>query len=543
MVIELRNGSVRPGEAMFFRAEGLSKSYGDTSVLNDVSFEIPANKVVSFIGENGAGKSTLLNILSGVVQPNAGRMQLAGADYRPQSYHHALAYGISRVFQEQALVPNVPIYENLLIGEEKRFSSAGFVQRRKMIEAAERIVEEAEIDIDVRRRTSDYDFSKRHSIEIARACLATSHISAIALPLVLLDEPTSALDRQDEEAFFRLMQKMKRRGSLVFISHRLSEVIAHSDVIYVLKDGKFVARIDDPRETDEKTLHGLMVGRVRSADYYKEARQLDVAAHPVRLQASNLSLKDVFDNVTLTVNAGEIVGIGGLLDSGKAAVGKAIAGVNPPDTGTVSLDDSAAEAPDITRLVRKGIGYVPAERLVDGIIASFPVAWNLTLASGADLFSSALGFWNRRREISETARYIQELRIRSATPNLKSASLSGGNQQKVVLSRWLCRQPRFLVLDNPTRGVDAGAKEEIYGIIRDLADQGVGILLITDELLELIGLSNRILIMQRGRIVTEIAAQPDNKPGERDVVSWMLPSEFTAETSPDTSTHHTGLLQ
>ncbi|HEY0120962.1 MAG TPA: sugar ABC transporter ATP-binding protein, partial [Rhizobium sp.] len=495
------------------------------------------------IGENGAGKSTLLNILSGIVQPNAGRMELIGLDYRPQSYHHALAYGISRVFQEQALVPNVPIYENLLIGEEKSFSSAGFVQRRKMIAAAQRIVEEAEIDIDVRRKTSSYDFSRRQSIEIARACLATSHLSGVTTPLVLLDEPTSALDRQDEEAFFRLMQKMKRRGSLVFISHRLSEVIAHSDIIYVLKDGRLVARIDDPRETDEKTLHGLMVGRVRSADYYKEARQLSVTTHPVRLQASSLSRKGVFDNVSVTLRAGEIVGIGGLLDSGKSAVGKAIAGVSPPDVGTVRLNDGAADLPDIIRQVRKGIGYVPAERLVDGIIASFPVAWNLTLASGSDLFSNALGFWNRRREISETERYIRELRIRSATPNLKSSSLSGGNQQKVVLSRWLCREPKFLVLDNPTRGVDAGAKEEIYGIIRNLADQGVGILLITDELLELIGLSNRILIMQRGRVVTEIAAHPDSKPGERDVVSWMLPSENAAAARPDTSTHHTGILQ
>jgi ribose transport system ATP-binding protein len=506
-----------------FKAEGLTKSFGRPVVLDGVSFEVPANKVVTFVGENGAGKSTLFNILSGLVKPDAGSMQLNGQAYTVRSYGEAVASGVSRVFQEQSLVANVPVYENLLLGQEKRFARAGqFLDKTAMIAAAERIIEEAGIDVDVRRRTSDYDFSKRQSIEIARACLATTHLGGVKAPFILLDEPTSALDRRDEEAFFRLVARVKQRGSLLFVSHRLTEVLDLSDIVYVLKDGQLVAKLD-PAATNEQMLHALMVGRERAADYYHERRQRKVEQSEFVIEANGLSEPGIFEDVSLTVRAGEVVGIGGLLDSGKSAVGKAIAGVTPPRAGTVALKGGKATVPQISRFVRRGLGYVPAERLAEGMIAAFSVAWNVSLASGADIFSNRFGIWRRQKEIAVAARYTKELSIRSATPNLRSTRLSGGNQQKVVLARWLCRNPSVLVLDNPTRGVDAGAKEEIYRLIRNLTDSGVGILLITDELLELIGLSNRVLIMQRGRIVTEIAAPVDAKPSEREVVAWMLP--------------------
>jgi ribose transport system ATP-binding protein len=507
-----------------FRAEGLSKRYGPNAVLDEVGFEIGRNRIVSFVGENGAGKSTLLNIISGIVAADSGRMWLNGVPFRPTEYGAASRLGVTRVFQEQALVLNVPVYENLMLGHEHRFDRFGqLVDRAAMIAVAEGIVEEAGIDVDVRRRTGSYDFSKRQSIEIARACLVPTRLLGVESPLILLDEPTSALDQRDEEAFFRLVARVKTRGSLIFVSHRMSEVLTLSDEIHVLKDGRCVATLD-AGNTNEAMLHGLMVGRERVADYYHEGRQRPIALDAkIVLSLRGLGQQHEYEDVSIDVHAGEVVGVGGLLDSGKGALGRGASGVDHPSTGTVALEGGPQEKPDIASFVRRGLGYVPAERLTEGLIAPFTVAWNISAASGGDLFSNALGLWRARREKATAVHFVERLGIRSGSPSQVCLRLSGGNQQKVVLARWLCRSPRVLVLDNPTRGVDAGAKEEIYQVIRDLTDRGVGILLITDELLELIGLSNRILIMKRGRIVAEVPAPADAKPTEHDLIARMLP--------------------
>ena len=307
-----------------FHAEGLSKRYGPNAVLDDVGFTVGRNKVVSFIGENGAGKSTLLNVLSGIVPADRGRMWLNSTPFRPGDYGTASKLGVTRVFQEQALVLNVPVYENFALGHERRFDRFGqFVDKAAMIAAAERIVEEAGIDVDVRRRTGSYDFSKRQSIEIARACLVPTRLLGIENPLILLDEPTSALDRQDETTFFRLVARMKTRGSLIFVSHRLSEVLSLSDEIHVLKDGRLVASLD-VAEADEATLHGLMVGRERVTDYYQEGRQHRVAANtPVVLSLRGIGRPGEYADVSIDVRAGEVVGIGGLLNSARAHWGGA----------------------------------------------------------------------------------------------------------------------------------------------------------------------------------------------------------------------------
>lgn len=510
---------------ILFQAERLTKSFGEIGVLDNLSFDIPLHQIVAFVGENGAGKSTLMNILSGIIAPATGNMRLSGQPYAPSSYQRALQQGVSRVFQEQALINTIPVYENMLLGTEGSFTRAGqWLDKKHMITVAQDMITAAGFDIDVRRRTGDYDFSTRQSIEITRACLAPEWLYHQSTPLVLLDEPTSALDRRDEERFFTLIRQIRQRGALLFISHRMSEVMQCSDLIYVLKDGKLIARLPTA-STSEKELHSLMVGRIRAADYYHENRQLAVSQAEVRLDVCRLQRKNRFTDISLQVRAGEILGIGGLLDSGKSALGKAIAGISKPDHGVVSLMGEKAVTPDIIRFSQAGLGYIPAERLTEGIIAAFPVAWNFSLASGGDLFSTPLGLWRSEREQTETARYIEKLHIRSASPLSLCRRLSGGNQQKVVLARWICRHPRVLILDNPTRGVDAGAKEEIYRFIRDLSDAGIAILLITDELLELIGLSHRIVVMRRGEAVKELPAPANDKPTERDILVWMLPDE------------------
>lgn len=499
----------------------VSKRFGVTRVLSDVDLEIGRNQVVGLVGENGAGKSTLLNILSGIVRPDEGEITLDGRTIRPSGYSEAAALGISRVFQEQALIPNIRVYENLLLSHEGRFTRFGQLLRRDaMVELARSLLEEAGIDLDVTRTTSEYSFSKRQLIEIVRACLVPMRLLGIAHPVVLLDEPTASLEKGDEEIFFRLIARLRSQSSFVFVSHRLTEVMAVCDAIYVLKDGRVVARLD-PQEADEKRLHGLMVGRERDADYYRESDQASGEGAPA-FETRGLGHGGLYSDVNLSVGTGEILGIGGLLASGKSDFGKGAAGVIPPDRGSVCIAGGEWQAADIRRLLAKGVGYVPSERMAEGLIADFPVAWNMSLASGADLFSNKAGIWRAGKERETAAIMIRRLAIRGGDPGRPCRKLSGGNQQKVVLARWLCRPIRLLVLDNPTRGVDAGAKEEIYGIIRRLTGDGVSIILITDELLELIGLSNRIAVMQHGRVTSMVDASPNVKPTELDLIRLML---------------------
>lgn len=508
--------------ADILRLERVSKTFGDTVVLDNVGFSVARNSVVGIVGENGAGKSTLFNIISGIVQPDCGRIEFQGDEIRPANYRQANLLGISRVFQEQALIPNIAVYENIVLSHEGKFTRFGqLLDPQRMIEAAQRIVDSMKLDIDVRRRTGDYDFSKRQSIEIARACLVPREVLSISAPLVLLDEPTSALEKSEEEALFRLIRTIKEYGSVLFVSHRLGEVLNVCDLIHVLRDGRLVATVD-PATTDEHALHGLMVGRERDADYYHEDDQQPVEDRPVMLAVSGLSSPDRYQDVSLEVREGEVLGIGGLLDSGKSHLGKGIAGLEPPARGTVSIAAKPPVPPKFRSLVAQGLAYVPSERLAEGIISSFSVAWNASLAGALDIFSNRFGIWRGAVEDKVARRYIRELQIKAGGPRSACATLSGGNQQKVVLVKWLCRSPRAIILDNPTRGIDAGAKEEVYKLVRKITASGACIILITDELLELIGLSHRIAVMRSGRVTAILDAPPENKPSERELVAHML---------------------
>jgi len=511
-----------------FEARKLTKKFGGTTALASLDLDIMRGEVLGVVGENGAGKTTLINILSGIVQRDAGDMRLRGAAYCPYGQAAAVQAGISRTFQEQALIPHLSVHENLLLSQERRFTTFGqWLRTADMIEVANEAVREAGLAIDVRQSTSELSFSKRQLVEIVRACIVPRLLLRIESPIVLLDEPTASLEKADETIFFSLVERLRGESALVFISHRLGEVLSISDRIAVMKDGR-LAGLVDPAGADETRLHALMVGRERASDHYREARQRDVSDAPVVFSLAGLAQPDLYGDIDLDIRAGEILGIGGLLASGKEALGKGASGVRPASSGTVAIDGEVEVGPSISKLIAKGLGYVPAERLAEGMIVSFPVSWNITLASGADIFSSRLGLWRTGAEEKAAANLINRLRIKAAGPTVPCSTLSGGNQQKVVLARWLCRDLKVLVLDNPTRGVDAGAREEIYAIIRDLADQGVAILLISDELLELIGLSNRIAILQHGRVTALLDAAVDAKPSEQQLIEFMLVRPETA---------------
>jgi ribose transport system ATP-binding protein len=504
-------------------ARDLTKTFGETRALDGVELMLRFNSITGVVGENGAGKSTLLNILSGITAPDSGSLAIRGHTVAVSSYAEAQRLGVARVFQEQALIANVPVFENMLLGCEQRFVSIGqLLARRRMVEVAQRMVDEAGARLNVSRATRDLTFSQRQLVEIIRACVGPTVLYGVEAPIVLLDEPTASLEKQDERIFFELIEKVRSKGgTILFVSHRLGEVLTISDSIIVLKDGRNVATID-PRSSSERELHRLMVGRERDTDYYHEGEQTDSDAGRIAFAARGLSKPGAYQDISLEVRAGEILGIGGLLDSGKSKLGKALAGIEPPLEGEVRISEHSWERPDVGRLKAQGLGYVPAERMLEGMIPDYSVAWNVSMASGGDIFSSRWGFWRHRLEHDVSQSLIERLRIRARSPHTPCRRLSGGNQQKVVLARWLARDLSVLVLDNPTRGVDAGAKEEIYRLIRELTSKGVAIVLITDELLELIGMSNRIAIMRQGRITEIIGSPASQKPGEQQLVELML---------------------
>ncbi len=512
------------------RACGVSKRYGETVALSAVDLALRPGKVVGLVGENGAGKSTLLNILSGIAQPDSGSLEIAGIARPLAGYTEAQRFGVARVFQEQALIGTIPVFENLLLGCEARFTRLGQIMRRRdMIRLAQDMIDEAGVRIDARRLTSDLSFSQRQLIEIIRACIGPSALFAAETPIILLDEPTASLEKGDETLFFDLIERIRQYSAVLFVSHRLTEVLVICDEIVILKDGQRVASVS-PDAADERELHRLMVGRERDTDYYHEQEQRDGDLGAVRFAARNLTRSGRYEDVGFEINAGEVLGIGGLLDSGKSALGKGLVGIEAPELGEIRLGQADWIRPGIRRLIPQGVGYVPAERLAEGMIASQKVAWNISSASGADRFSTRLGIWRHRDELDVSTGLLQRLRIKARSPQVTCERLSGGNQQKVVLARWLARDLSILVLDNPTRGVDAGAKEEIYALLRTLTGEGVAIILITDDLLELIGLSNRIAIMRQGRLCRMIEAPADGKPSEQTLVALMLSADESAGT-------------
>ena len=504
--------------------EGVGKAYGGVPVLKSVSLEVRPSEILGIAGENGAGKSTMLRIISGIVRPDSGTLLLDGNPFAPAGYAAAVRSGISMVFQEQALVPNIAVYENLFLAHEKAFRNRfGIVDRNAAISAAAQALDDLNLGhINPRRQLREFGFEDRQMIEIARA-FALASLYGIAEPIILLDEPTAAIAEKEVEALFNRVEAFRGRGSFVLVTHRLSEYLRLCDRVYVFKDGENIGEVGRDRMNEER-LHELMVGRVRSARYYKEDRQRPVpeAATPA-VEVRNLSGRGVKE-VSFVLKRGEVLGIGGLLGCGKEDVGQAIAGAVPfPEGGEVFVNGIALPVKRrIEAAIAAGLGYVPRERKAEGLVPYLPLRWNASLAMLTRLRRFGLPWIDRGRENEHVRIEMASLRIKAADPMQLCVYLSGGNQQKVVLAKWLMRNPAVLVLQNPTRGIDVGTKEEIYGLLRDLSEAGVAILLISDDLPELIGVSGRILLMREGKIVWECASPADRKPAEDELIRHMV---------------------
>lgn len=500
---------------------GISKSFVGNQALSNIDIDLNKTEVMGLAGENGAGKSTLLNILSGVLKPDDGHIEVRGEEVRLRHYRDANERGLFRVYQELSLVPNVPVYENLFLTHENRFRRFGILRRSAMIRRARELFESFEHGwIDPTRETGSYDFAVRQVIDIIRA-FASADLLEQENPIILLDEPTAGLLHDETEFFTGLLRQIRRRASVIFVTHRLSELLDLCDTVVVLKDGVVVADKQPVEDLSESELHRLMVGRVRQERFYKEDRQREPAS-TVRLKVDDLALPGEFERVSFEVHEGEILGIGGVLGSGKSMLARALYDSQRQLSGTVHLNGADVTGDRARSSIKAGIGYIPPERHEDGILLSLPVSWNISLARVSAEPGLGGAVMNLQRERREATELIRRVEIRATGPQGAASSLSGGNQQKVIIARWLARGVDLLIMDNPTRGVDAGAKEEIYSIIRDLADRGVGLVLVSDDLPELIGLSNRVLLMRDGTVVGEVAAQTEAKPSEVELVGGIV---------------------
>jgi ribose transport system ATP-binding protein len=494
----------------------VSKSFPGVKALDDVSFAVNKGEIVGLIGENGAGKSTVLKILNGIYQPDQGSIYVDGNPVKIASPRDAFDKGIAMVFQEQSILPSLTVAENIFLGREEEFLRFGLISKSRMNAAAAEELQKVHLDIHPGKRCADLSFADRQMIEIAKALSLDSRIKGHVT--ILLDEPTSVLERKEIDLLFEIVRDLKSRASIVFISHRLEEVLDISDRVYVMKDGKVVKELPAKAAT-VKELHQHMVGRQLHHEYYREARQTAPSNKPI-IVAKDLSKAGAFSHVSFSLHEGEVIGIAGVIGSGREDLARCLAGHTHADSGTLTVNGETVNFSAPHDAAAHGIGLLPSERKTEGLVAPFSVVENMTLAALPKFVSSGIIRFGAERAAAQD--WIGKLNIKTPSTATMVGSLSGGNQQKVVLAKWRIAGVKVLILDHPTRGIDVGAKEDVYELIRDMTAEGMAVILLGDTLEEVIGLSHRILVMRDGEVTATFDAPPGNKPAQVELVRHMV---------------------
>lgn len=477
-----------------FSLTGVSKRFLNVKALNDVSIDVRGGEVLALMGENGAGKSTLLRIMTGAYQADAGEIVLDGNPVKFFSPQDSRRAGVRVAAQEPDIVTGTTVAENLFLGELPKRKGL-FVDRAKLHRNATKLLASFRFgrNINPNMPADRLSPAQRQMIEILRSLRGD-------LKILALDEPTSSLSESETEDLFSLINELRDRGvGIIYVSHRMKEVLKLADRVTVLRDGTLVGT-KPARDLDEATLIRMMVGRPLS-DVMRHERH---GTEKEVLKVSALQSKQLHD-ISFTLRRGEVVGLAGLIGAGRTELAKTIFGELPHESGSITIDGVPCQVRRPKQAIKAGVAYVPEERKAEGLFLERSVLENASVVVLKKL--SPMRFINRRRELEVVGRLVKRLRVK--TPNLEQAigKLSGGNQQKVILARWLAIAPKVLILDEPTRGIDVGAKAEIYALIEELAKDGMAVILISSELPELLGLADRILCMQGGRINGELSRE------------------------------------
>ena len=467
------------------RAEAIDKRFPGVHALERVDFDLKPGEVHVLLGENGAGKSTLMKIFSGTLIKDSGKIFIQDREVNIENPNHARDLGIGMVYQELSLVPSLSVAENIFLGRLPK-RNTGTVHWSRLFEETRRLFDGFDVDVGPQQRVRALGMAERQLVEIAKAL-------SLNIQILLLDEPTSALSEEERERLFDIIRQLQRRGvGTVYVSHRLDEVPQIGQRVTVLRDGKNVGTIP-VKQADENTLIRMMVGRELKEHFPKE--KVKIGKEILRIE--DLSVKGKLENINLSLHEGEIIGISGLLGAGRTEFARALFGIDRIDGGQIFIDGKKVTISSPWDAIELGLGFLTENRR-DGLVPRLTVAANITLASLGQLHR--VGFLRRRNEKTLAERYIKELSIHTSGLHQKVEFLSGGNQQKVALAKWICSRSRIMIFDEPTRGIDVGSKTEVFKLMSELVRRGVAIIMITSELPEVMAIADRIIVMCRGTI-------------------------------------------
>ncbi|MCG6567824.1 sugar ABC transporter ATP-binding protein [Tessaracoccus sp. ZS01] len=470
---------------------GVSKAFSGVKALDHIDFEIHPGEIHCLAGENGSGKSTLIKVISGVYEPDEGEIILNGRSHSKLTPIEAIHHGIQVIYQDFSVFPNLTVMENLALTSELS-ERRTFVNWKRFRQIAEKAVKKINFSIDLDARVSDLSVADKQLVAISRALLTDTK-------LIIMDEPTTALTDREVAALFRVILDLQARGiAILFVSHKLDEVFEISERFTIIRNGKLVIT-SLPEELTHQKFAQYMTGR----DVSEETTAPTGGPGEIALEAEGLSLKDAFHDVSFTLRKGEVLGVTGLLGSGRTELALTLFGVFTPDSGQLKVGGKPVTLRSIRDAIANGIGYVPEDRLSEGLMLERSIGDNIVI-SEIDKLSTGMGVTRPGRRQAEVDRWVDELAIATKNPYNAVNTLSGGNQQRVVLAKWLATDPDVLILNGPTVGVDIGSKHDIHVILKELAESGMGIIVISDDIPELLRVTNRVLLLQEGRIVAEV---------------------------------------
>lgn len=474
---------------MKIEMKDIYKSFGKNDVLKGVDFTLNDGEIHALVGENGAGKSTLMNILSGVLSKDKGEILIDGKEVDISDTNVAKKYGISFIHQELSDWPELTVMDNIFMNNE--IKNGIFLDKAKMRKKCMELLERFDLDINPKTKVSELSVGQRQMMEIAKANLNKVNV-------LILDEPTSALTNNEIDKLFKLIKRLRDKNvSMIYISHRMEEIFSLTNKITVMRDGKSVS-VMDTNKTDEREVVSYMVGR-DIGDFYPE---MDAEISDVKIELKNFNREGFFKDINIKAKKGEVLGISGLMGAGRTEIMRSVFGLDPKDSGEVFIDGKKIEIKNPADAIKNKIGFVTENRQEEGLILDESIRENISLLN-FDKFSKN-SFIDKAKEKNLSDNLVDSFKVKTQSSESKISDLSGGNQQKVVFAKWYAIGPEILILDEPTKGVDVGAKREIYDLIKDLTNKGVSIILISSDLPELISLSNRIYVIHEGKIQGEL---------------------------------------